>query len=289
MILIHYLDLNEKKKHGTDEFPIAYYYVDERYPRYQMPLHWHIELEIIHIIQGEMQIQYNDDTFTAYKDDIIFVNEGAVHGGTPKECQYECIVLDSKKLLVTNELCKKKIQKIINRSTLIKNHFTTEDVQFHHYVETLFDCVKNMHEENELMIIGILFQIFAIILKQNLYEAKQSDFDYDMDKVAQIKPVLEYIDAYYDIKITLEDLSQIACMSPKYFCKYFKTFYQTTPMTYLNEYRIDQACRMLNTTTKSATEVALACGFNDISYFVKTFKKYKGITPKQYQLQKKYP
>ena len=136
-----------------------------------------------------------------------------------------------------------------------------------------------MHEENELMIIGILFQIFAIILKQNLYEVKQSDFDYDMDKVAQIKPVLEYIDAYYDIKITLEDLAQIACMSPKYFCKYFKTFYQTTPMTYLNEYRIEKAKWILLNEDVSSNELIERTGFGSAKTFYRVFKTYTKESP----------
>ena len=55
-----------------------------------------------------------------------------------------------------------------------------------------------------------------------------------------------------------------------------------TPIEYLNYYRIESACEQLLTTDYSITEVALNSGFNDASYFIKIFKKHRGITPKQY-------
>ena len=53
-------------------------------------------------------------------------------------------------------------------------------------------------------------------------------------------------------------------------------------MEYLKLYRIERAARKLINTDMSVTEVALSCGFNDFSYFIKTFHKYKGVTPKQF-------
>ena len=56
-------------------------------------------------------------------------------------------------------------------------------------------------------------------------------------------------------------------------------------MDYVNQYRIEQACHQLLTTDFPITEVAFNRGFNDSSYFIKVFKKYKGTTPKKYLKQ----
>ena len=48
---MHYLDYNEKKQHGTPDFPIEYFHVDVHHPRYNMPFHCHKELEIIRILE----------------------------------------------------------------------------------------------------------------------------------------------------------------------------------------------------------------------------------------------
>ena len=93
---------------------------------------------------------------------------------------------------------------------------------------------------------------------------------------------LEVIENHYADCITLEDLSQAAGMNSKYFCRYFKDMTHRTPVDYLNYYRIEQACFKLVTSNESIADIGLSCGFNDVSYFIKTFKKYKGMTPKKY-------
>jgi AraC-like DNA-binding protein len=95
--------------------------------------------------------------------------------------------------------------------------------------------------------------------------------------------VLEYVETHFSEPITLDALAKIVGMNPKYFCRFFSSITQQTPMNYVNYYRIEQAVNLLNNTNMSVTEVGLECGFNDTGHFVKTFKKYKGITPKQFQ------
>ena len=54
------IDYLDKKRHGTAEFPIEYYYVNSNHPRYQMAFHWHNEWEIVRILDGSMQFYLDD-------------------------------------------------------------------------------------------------------------------------------------------------------------------------------------------------------------------------------------
>jgi AraC-like DNA-binding protein len=54
-------------------------------------------------------------------------------------------------------------------------------------------------------------------------------------------------------------------------------------MQFLIEYRIEQAGRMLKDTTKSVLEISLDCGFENVSYFIRQFKRHKNMTPRQYR------
>ena len=99
----------------------------------------------------------------------------------------------------------------------------------------------------------------------------------------KMKAVLAWIEENYAEPVSLEDLAKIAGMNPKYFCEFFKRYTHRSPIDYLNLYRIDSACRMLKVSGCSVTDAAFSCGFNDLSYFVKTFKKYKEQTPRQYR------
>ena len=68
-----------------------------------------------------------------------------------------------------------------------------------------------------------------------------------------------------------------------YFCRLFKAVTDKTPMEYLNSYRIEKAAAKLLSTDESVTDIAYSCGFNDLSYFIKVFRDFKGISPKQFR------
>ena len=90
------------------------------------------------------------------------------------------------------------------------------------------------------------------------------------------------IETSYDQCLTLDILAKEAGMNAKYFCRFFHEMTHRTPIDYLNYQRIEHACYELATSENSVTDVAFNCGFNDLSYFIKTFKRYKGKTPGKY-------
>ena len=83
---MQYLDYNEHILHGTPDRPIACYYVDEKHPRYRMPMHWHIECEIIRVRRGVIHLYVDDARIAARAGDLVFLGKGALHGGEPEGC-----------------------------------------------------------------------------------------------------------------------------------------------------------------------------------------------------------
>ncbi len=249
-----YFDYKEKKQHGTFDFPIEFYHVTPSHPRYNMPYHWHTECEIIRILEGEFSLIINDENILAKKGD--------------NNCIYECIVFDMKVLLKENHTCTKQIQDIINQKKIIGPILDSNYDELKSCCDGLF---KSMKYEN----VG-----YEFITQGSLYYLKET--------ILQYKNVLSLIESEYSSTLTLDDLSRAAGMTPKYFCKFFHEMTNKTPIEYLNYYRIESACEQLLTTDYSITEIALNCGFNDSSYFIKTFKKHRGVTPKQYIKQNHY-
>lgn len=96
------------------------------------------------------------------------------------------------------------------------------------------------------------------------------------------KIVLSFISDHYMEKLTLEQMAASLSMNKNYFCRFFQELTGSTPMEYVNYYRIESACEQLTGTDKPITEVAFDCGFSDVSYFIKVFRKYKDKTPSQY-------
>lgn len=277
-----YFDYKEDKQHGTFDFPIEFYHVTPSHPRYNMPYHWHTECEIIRIIEGEFLLVINDEKILAQKDDIIFIHDGIFHGGTPNNCIYECIVFDMKLLLKQNHACTKQVQDVVSHKKIIEPKLPTNIDDLKVCCNYLFESMNFKNVGYEFIVQGSLYHLLGIILQHELYISNNRNTQKTQQRILQFKKVLALIETEYFNTITLEDLSKAAGMTPKYFCRFFYEMSNKTPIEYLNLYRVESACEKLITTDLPITEIALSCGFNDVSYFIKTFKKHKGITPKQY-------
>lgn len=282
---MHYLAYNEGKQHGTTEFPIAYYYINEEHPRYTMPFHWHKEWELIRILQGTFLLSIDGKEYAAKEGDILLLHEGMLHGGTPCHCIYDCLDFDLHGLFRNVLSVKEYMRPFYRKELLPAVYFSNRQADIYPIVNELMSGFsKDMPEEFcALMTLGNISRLFAVILNRSYYAKNCGEYSEASAKTALLKPVLEYMEANFATPLSLAELSGVIGMNPKYFCRFFKAITQQTPMNYVNYYRIEQAANMLSDTTLSVTEVGLECGFNDTCHFVKTFKKYKGVTPKQFQ------
>lgn len=127
--------------------------------------------------------------------------------------------------------------------------------------------------------ISAIADLFAWIIKEKRYRSTSRKNGWSV----RIKPVLEYIEDHYGEQLSLDILSTVAGMNARYFCKVFYSLTNTTPMNYVNFFRIEQASFLLDSTDMSITEIAVNCGFWESSYFTKVFKKFKGTTPHLYR------
>ncbi len=282
-----YLNYNEEQAHGTGDFPIAFYHVDKSHPRYEMPFHWHKEFEIVRIIEGSFSLTLDNTEITAQAGDSVFIHGGAIHGGIPMNCIYECLVFDPDILFLHGDSSRSYLKKVKHREVIVHPLITSQTPSIQAAINRLFTSFTPQRPGFELLVLGGLLELLGLIFAENHYEPNSSGNGTIYKRTGQLKSVFEYIENNYASNITLQQLSQISGMSAKYFCRYFQTIAHRTPMDYLNYYRIERSCFLLCTTDLPVTSVAYDCGFNDCSYFIKMFKRYKHITPKQYQLQVK--
>lgn len=98
-----------------------------------------------------------------------------------------------------------------------------------------------------------------------------------------IKNAMLYISEHFNESITLEDVSSHVHLHPSYFSTMFKQSTGSSFKEYLNMVRIEESKRLLSNTDFSIIDIAIAIGFEDQSYFSKVFKKYTGLTPKQFR------
>lgn len=98
-----------------------------------------------------------------------------------------------------------------------------------------------------------------------------------------VRKAVTYIAQHYASPLTLEQVAQHVALSPAYFSSLFKQNTGATFREYLNQIRVEESKRLLTMTTYSLVDIAMAMGFSDQSYYSKVFKRYTGLTPKQYR------
>lgn len=277
------IDQNEDRPRGTYEFPFEFHHIDRNHPKYVMSYHWHVEYEIIRILSGEFTVTLDEKSFKAVQGDVIFIHSGILHSGIPVNCVYQCIVFDMNVFLKLNSVCADHIQKIVHQDILIFYHFDNRYPDVLSVVNSLFQAMEQHKPGYELSIIGQFYHFFGIVFSNHYYLDSQPKARRDYKRILQLKQVVEFIEKNYASPLTLGQLSDSVSMSPKYFCRFFSEMTHQTPMDYLNRQRIEHACYEISTTDDSVTDIAYRNGFNDLSYFIRTFKKYKGTTPGKYK------
>jgi len=217
--------------------------------------------------------------------EYLFVNSGSIHSGLEmiKRSIGYAIVFDLR-LLYSEEpdYCKHEyFLPLINKRYHIPSNLNDEHIR--NDICRIIEVFKEKSYGYELYIKSLLFDIFWRVFK---YYAERRDQNGRIGyKIERIKDVLNYINQNYNKNLSLDELSRQVDMSKFYLCRLFKESLRMSPVEYINKVRVDKAMELLINTDMSVSEIAFECGFDNISYFIKVFKKYMHTTPLKFRKQ----
>ncbi len=280
---MNYNDYQQSYYSGSIGFPIEFHHVDRNNPHYRIPAHWHIEHEIVRVLEGQMELNLNETSVTLLKGDSAIISGGVMHSAEAEDCVYEFAVFDLNEFMRGSIALKKDIEDVRSHRIVPNGKYPAESDESR-IISNIFETLKSGENGYEFVTQGLIFVLIGTVIGNRSYTYSAPETEKSLKKAEKIKGAVALIKEQYMSDLTLNDLADTAGMSPKYFCRFFSEMTGKTPIEYLNSYRIERACELLLTDGRTVTDVCMHCGFNDLSYFVKTFKKYKGITPKQYKI-----
>ncbi|MCG2613936.1 AraC family transcriptional regulator [Terrimonas sp. NA20] len=123
--------------------------------------------------------------------------------------------------------------------------------------------------------------LIRLVQSQHLQQVAVESIDHTNQ--SRLHFVLHYIHEHLTDKIAVDALSRKAYLSRNMFFKWFKEQFGVTPLDYINRERIKLAKQLLADKRNNVSAVSMQCGFTDVNYFVRLFKKSEGITPGVYQ------
>lgn len=288
---LEFARIHEMQFHGDIRFHLRLHEMTKEpfWPE-PVPPHWHEEYEFLVITKGTGTASLNTRTTHIAAGDILFINTGIVHSFRGEmDDPLGFFALDFGRELLSSygndDIQQKYISRQANGELIFRDHFRREDPVWeciHTPLEEIHAlCAQNM-EENELLIKSDLLRIWHYLCR----DAEATAFSLkkkDDEKVLMIKQILQYIQENYAQNLTLSGLAERFHMSEGQFCRFFKSQISMTAIEYLNYYRIGAACDRLKEGTAPISDIALECGYNNISYFNRTFRRYMHCTPGEYR------
>ena len=253
---------------------------------FDFPIHYHPEYEINFIQNGKGVKRVVGDHIEEIDDiELVLVGPNLYHGWELHKCKNKKIheiTIQFHNDLFTDSLLSRRIMASIkdmfNRSIhgILFSKKTASEL-----AERIIKLSRLDGMDYVLEVISIL-QDMANSRNQRILSTYTVDYDKfeDDDKM---KVVYEYVQKNFSEKITLDDVSKVALMSPVSFNRFIKKRTGKTFVNYLNDIRVGYAARWLVEKDSSISEIAFKTGFNNIANFNRIFKSLKKTTPSQYR------
>ena len=148
---------------------------------------------------------------------------------------------------------------------------------------TLFMQLENASKLSRFLILLELLKKASVCnymsLSSFIYDKK-----YKEPEGKRMQEVFDYTMTHFNTEISLETIAEVANMTKNAFCKYFKKRTNKTYFRFLNELRIEHACKLLiDDNDMAIADIAYKSGFKNLSNFNRQFKFIKGINPNKFR------
>lgn len=233
-----------------------------------------------------------DHSYTRRSVDGTFCTMTYIHFTLPSPVVEEEAPVLAKKLTQRKQELETRVlegEQNPDSPTLVYLQPKTSSHQYGDELSTLFDRVlhasTNRHLMHNLTLSVDLCRILLLLSRETVNQLLSDDTIQNPTLVPRnLKRVIEYIIANYSKPITLDDLACVCHVSKQQVIRYFRVSLNTTPIQYINNYRLSQARELLfRQTHLTIKEIAVELGFENPHYFTRLFTATYGETPTQYR------
>lgn len=254
--------------------------------KFDYPVHYHGDFEINLVMDTYGKRIVGDSIEEFSRLDLVMIGPNVPHAwqGEVIEGNHVVTIQFSDKLLSYPILEKRLFSNIRNLLYDAQRGLVFPDKTKAEMKEKILQLTKMQGFQTVLEFFSILNELSVSdrrVLVSNQFDSQDI---VRTSKSRRIAKVCEYIDQNFEEPVTLGEVASLVGMSESAFSHFFKKKTNTSFKDYLTNHRITKACQMLSETTHSIAEICMACGFNNLSNFIRIFKKKKGTTPSEYRV-----
>lgn len=233
--------------------------------------HTHYFAELFYVRAGNGNFLVEDRSFPIAKDDLIIINPNIEH----TEISFESTPLEYVSLGVEGLSF---TFRDLENYTIFNCRSNKNNLTF--YFTSMLAELENKEKDYELICQDLLEILIIHLLRTTGYTFELTP---SLKASRECSAVKRYIDANYAEDITLDTLSEMAHLNKYYFVHTFTKAYGLSPISYLNERRLQASKELLQSTNHSISEVARLSGFSSQSYYAQSFKKSCNMSPGNYR------
>ena len=255
--------------------------------KFDFPLHYHDEYELNLIINAKGAKRIVGGHIEVIDDlELVLVGPNVYHAWFTHLCQSDAITeitIQFHKDLFDDKFLRR------NQLSFVKNMMERAQRGILFSPETIVALKERLQSLNKKNGFDSVLELLSILhdlsISRNMKTLSDSSFSNEQFHYnsRRIEKVFEYMNAHYNMQITLAEVSKIANMPEASFSRFIKKRTGKTFIDSLNEIRLGHASRMLIDTTNTVAEIAYKCGFNNISNFNRIFKRKKFCIPKEFR------
>lgn len=288
MNILEYENTQEIKTHGNLNFPFNIYPCSIPLDFESVPPHWHTDTEIIYIKKGSGIITVDLIPYHVQAGDIIFIAPGQLHSiesVNSSIMEYENIIFQLSMLMSPGEdLCSELFLTPLLHNRINLTVHISKELSFYEKCAHCLDKIDKLSGYGDaLSMLGIkgkLFELLHLLLCQCHTASPTPPHHKSLDTV---KVILKHIETHYHKPLSVQDMAQLCGFSCSHFMKFFKQHMGNSFTSYLNDYRLTMAARMLSASSDTIVRIAEDTGFENLSYFNRMFKRKYHMTPTQYR------
>ena len=245
---------------------------------------FHEQIEIKCFCEGSSAVLIGDEVYVADEGSIAIVNPYEIHTNVDIERyggSYYLLIVDLD-FFTERDPFGLDLRHILISEGKRFSRFIRKDERLCAIIERAYEEMTEKREHYKLVVYSLMSELFALLLRS--YTASDGDektMGEGGKRAELIAPALSLIFKEFSRKITLDELAAACNLSKYHFTRLFGREMGISPFEYLVSYRVSLAEMLRASGGLSAAEIAESCGFTDVSYLYRCYKRVRGVPFKQ--------
>lgn len=259
------------------------------YPNHMALCHWHEDIEWVYIRSGQMNYYMNGKRVLLNTGEALMVNSRQMHYGyseNGQDCDFIRILCHPKIFITNSVLYQSYIAPVLSNPSLEYLHLKPEfpeDAEALQLLPAILRIKKEHPAAYEIEAAALLSLLWCRLLRSHPMMPNEAAAKPKEPDLLVQRDMVSYIYSHYSESINLDEIAAAGKVCRNKCCQIFHRYLNQSPIDFLNHYRLEVSCHLLNNTKLSIAEICTACGFNHQSYYSKIFLRTYSCSPRDFR------